>query len=818
MATPAPPPAPPPPGVLPGQSPLKQVNQAGAPKPKSKLEASWLEWATNPQLFAGPDSPSPARYFADFFCLKPQVKVENEALAKLGDADLAGPYKNNVAQLFVNAVKVLKESEKDDVSRSNVIETLIPLLRNLLARKFDNYSFTVRTLLAGSLEKSDQVFGDLVATIDSTLQDTLTPVPLRHRVLQLALVIVASVNQGALNAYFLRRDLFSTLVTFIADEETKQFAFESVLLLGLLANYRKNEARNPYGVRIEDFVEEGVMARIVDVVETACESIRDSYTSLADDTPPSFVTSLTSFLTSFRITEFFTSSFSLPPPPSPAKPAPLPTTTPAPSSPEKGKQKAEDLVKDSAAPPVDAPSSPSTAPPALPEAPQKPSPPSPSTSPAKPPQPAAKPPLRSETSLRPEEAPFVAMPPEMVVLLLPFYELLNSNKTFGSLVFSAGESEEGEPPALPPALISLSSYIVCHASLSVRSRLYSRLSLILLLILVEEGEGKLTPEEEEEIRLCRQRHPMLPPASMTRPISAMIDTVVIFLRHNLRKRLDVETHIIALRLLQRILQQLKTEKVRLDRDWVIVWRSILALSSFVVGRIAELRTISDKVDTLISQIFITLCYAAYWADAILPDPSAQAHLHYELLHADSTLSSLSDLLGISSIASPVVPAPASSSTTSLPTYNRRDTPTRATFFSALSPTRSSFGSLGPPSISPISASSLTSLGGSGSGGTGGGFVATECISSLRSATTFFSSHINQLRLTKPASDDPIEPAEILAVIERNLGGVEMIESAAMGDLRRFAAEGSAGMESYFAELVGVVCEDTLRLMEQGGAA
>jgi uncharacterized membrane protein len=82
---------------------------------------------------------------------------------------------------------------------------------------------------------------------------------LRHRALQLALVVVSTVGQGSLVAYFLRRDLFSTLVSFIADDETKPFAFEATLLLGLLANYRKCEARNPYGVRIEDFVEEGVM-------------------------------------------------------------------------------------------------------------------------------------------------------------------------------------------------------------------------------------------------------------------------------------------------------------------------------------------------------------------------------------------------------------------------------------------------------------------------------------------------------------------------------------------------------------------------------
>ena len=41
-----------------------------------------------------------------------------------------------------------------------------------------------------------------------------------------------------------------------------------------------------------------------------------------------------------------------------------------------------------------------------------------------------------------------------------------------------------------------------------------------------------------------QRNPILPPRDDARavPLSAMIDSVVVFLRHNLRKRLDVETY------------------------------------------------------------------------------------------------------------------------------------------------------------------------------------------------------------------------------------------------------------------------------------
>jgi hypothetical protein len=55
----------------------------------------------------------------------------------------------------------------------------------------------------------------------------------------------------------------------MTDDATAPFAFESTLLLGLLANFRKYEARNPYGVRIEDFVEEGVMS----VSRSACASL-----------------------------------------------------------------------------------------------------------------------------------------------------------------------------------------------------------------------------------------------------------------------------------------------------------------------------------------------------------------------------------------------------------------------------------------------------------------------------------------------------------------------------------------------------------------
>ena len=71
-------------------------------------------------------------------------------------------------------------------------------------------------------------------------------------------------------------------------------------------------------------------------------------------------------------------------------------------------------------------------------------------------------------------------------------------------------------PILPSTLISLSSYIFSHAFLSPRSRIYSRLTLNLLTLLVDDaGDGKLCyvgdekaggekELKEPQIRMCRQ--------------------------------------------------------------------------------------------------------------------------------------------------------------------------------------------------------------------------------------------------------------------------------------------------------------------------
>ncbi|KAK4701231.1 hypothetical protein P7C70_g5010, partial [Phenoliferia sp. Uapishka_3] len=553
---------------------------------------------------------------------------------------------------------------------------------------------------------------DLVSSIDLILQDTSYPTELRHRTLQLALIIVTSINQGSVNAFFLRRDLFSTLVKFMSDPATSPFAFESALLLGILANFRKYEARNPYLVRIEDFVDEVVMRRIIGVVTAICTQTRQLYTSITDDEPPSFIASLTSLVYSLRLSELLTGGFSLSLPPAPS-----------PSLKGKGKDNSPDAL------------APDQQPLLMESKEEMITPKKEMRDPFLSPENKGKDGEAngsgnangngkgkekaegSSSAVKKEESAFGQMPTEVVVILLPFYDLFNSNKAFCGLVFAD------------------------------------------------------TLDGNRELPVSTLRQPMLPYSSNRRlPIAAMLDTAVIYLRHNLHKRLDVETYIVCLRLVQRIMQQLKNERVRLDYDWVTLWRSILTLAGFIVSKLEELRSISNRVDDLVAQIFIVLSYAAYWGEAIFPSSTTSVLLHYELLHADVVLNSLSTLIRprtLSTPSTPIHPHPKSP--------NVRDTPSRNSFFSS---TASSIPQY----------SSATS--------------ALDCVTNILSIVSFFTTKVKEL-LEGTSEDETLEADQVMSLIENNLGKLDLVDSMAMGDLRRYTESGEH--EGYFRAFSKTAC-------------
>lgn len=61
--------------------------------------------------------------------------------------------------------------------------------------------------------------------------------------------------------------------------------FKPLLLIGLLANYSKFEYKNPYRSRLEDFINESAIQKIVHGFGATCAVSRDRYIAIQDDIP-----------------------------------------------------------------------------------------------------------------------------------------------------------------------------------------------------------------------------------------------------------------------------------------------------------------------------------------------------------------------------------------------------------------------------------------------------------------------------------------------------------------------------------------------------
>jgi hypothetical protein len=61
--------------------------------------------------------------------------------------------------------------------------------------------------------------------------------------------------------------------------------FDPFLLLGLLANYNKFEFQNPYQLRLDDFVNETSIQKIVKGVGISSAALRNGYVAVQDDAP-----------------------------------------------------------------------------------------------------------------------------------------------------------------------------------------------------------------------------------------------------------------------------------------------------------------------------------------------------------------------------------------------------------------------------------------------------------------------------------------------------------------------------------------------------
>lgn len=124
----------------------------------------------------------------------------------------------------------------------------------------------------------------------SSLQDDFTLiigvlVEVRQRAVEVVLSITSGAYQTSLLTYFIQRDLFPAMMKFIQESDSPTRVLQPFTLLGLLANYNKFEFQNPYQLRLNDFVNEAAIQKIIRCVGYTCRNLRGQYIDIIQDLP-----------------------------------------------------------------------------------------------------------------------------------------------------------------------------------------------------------------------------------------------------------------------------------------------------------------------------------------------------------------------------------------------------------------------------------------------------------------------------------------------------------------------------------------------------
>ncbi|KAK3675148.1 hypothetical protein LTR78_005082 [Recurvomyces mirabilis] len=237
---------------------------------------------------------------------------------------------------------------------------------------------------------------------------------------------------------------------------------------------------------------------------------------------------------------------------------------------------------------------------------------------------------------------FTEQPGSETATLLTMYDFVQSNKLFCNRFVSQPAQDKTETTPFT-TFISFSSYLYQHAYRSLRASSYAYLTLLTLLILIEDPTiAKLLCDTTAPVRLCRQRPPFLPLPKPDRPYAAAIlDLLTDGINHNLRKRLDVAFYIQSLTVLNRLISYLSKIRTKLSYHWSELWRTLLSLVRFLNQYADDIRSSLGSQD-LVGAVVEVLALALTSGEAFLPDASAYDDLFYKLVESGEALTKLRD--------------------------------------------------------------------------------------------------------------------------------------------------------------------------------
>ncbi|KAI4238680.1 MAG: hypothetical protein LQ352_007851 [Teloschistes flavicans] len=213
-----------------------------------------------------------------FFLLKPDKASLQRRLDDFNVDDLLN-VQGQTQLLFRQAVARLRSENGTLVECA--LDTLTVFLGIVLAKRYTNPSAEIITVLVG-LDEVDIVFADFANAIENVVRSGGSA-EISQKAIEVAITLTAGAYQTSLVSYFTHRDLFPCLMKYIQEAGSPARVLEPFLLLGLLANYNKFEFRNPYRLKLEDFVNEMAIQKIIRGFGLICSQSRDRYVAVQDD-------------------------------------------------------------------------------------------------------------------------------------------------------------------------------------------------------------------------------------------------------------------------------------------------------------------------------------------------------------------------------------------------------------------------------------------------------------------------------------------------------------------------------------------------------
>ncbi|KAL1855363.1 hypothetical protein Daus18300_011081 [Diaporthe australafricana] len=275
------------------KSPLTQQ-----PRPEAfqqKIVGLYDELFKDDQDSADHDGQHSEGFWREFFLLKPDRPSLRRTFDQLSPADLLH-LEGQTRELFSRSVKALR-GEVPGTADLHALDTLSIFLSAVLSKKYTNPSSDIITVLAG-LDHVDAVFTDFVGSLDFIIRNGKT-MELRQKAVEVALAVTSGAYQTSLLTYLIQRDMFPSVMKLIQDASSSRQIFNPFTLIGLLANYNKFEFQNPYQLRLNDFVNEDTIQKVIKSVGYTCQGLRDQFVDVQEDIPEAWT--LTNTLTMFGL-------------------------------------------------------------------------------------------------------------------------------------------------------------------------------------------------------------------------------------------------------------------------------------------------------------------------------------------------------------------------------------------------------------------------------------------------------------------------------------------------------------------------------------